>query len=424
MVFNSKVNKRFLRKELNIVKNTVKNIFSMVLPFALIILAYVFYTKTSTMSEAQLDMIKLSPYAIFLVGLVIAFKFNHSREFFIMIVLSLCLVSIDYSQGLLATTAEVTHIYSIVCLVIPMNIAIFSFFKERGILSLWGIIRISFIISQLLFSLWLIYSGEINISNMINQKILPMNYTLLKSISQISIILFFITFIILVIRQALSKSSQEASFLAMLVGVFYALYNNNPSLYSIFFLISGVILIISIIQDSYYMAFSDELTSLPSRRALNQDMMKLGVNYSIAMLDIDHFKKFNDTYGHDTGDEVLKLVASTIKDVTGGGKSYRYGGEEFTILFPAKSIKDVLPHLEELRENIGNRGFAVRGKDRPKKKPKKKTKGPKSQKQVKITVSIGVSQKNEKDKIPEDVLKSADKALYRAKKKGRNMVSK
>lgn len=80
-----------------------------------------------------------------------------------------------------------------------------------------------------------------------------------------------------------------------------------------------MVLVTSIIQDSYSMAFTDELTGLPSRRALKQDMMKLGMNYVIAMLDIDHFKKFNDTYGHDTGDEALKLVASVIKDVTGGG---------------------------------------------------------------------------------------------------------
>jgi diguanylate cyclase (GGDEF)-like protein len=172
------------------------------------------------------------------------------------------------------------------------------------------------------------------------------------------------------------------------------------------------------------MAFSDELTGLPSRRALKQDMMKLGMNYTIAMLDIDFFKKFNDKYGHDTGDDVLKLVASTIREVTGGGKAFRYGGEEFTILFPGKSISDAIPHLEELREKVSKRGFTLRGKGRSKNSSKSRSQGSPSGRQIYITISIGVSQKNEKNKTPDTVMKSADAALYRAKKKGRNCVSK
>lgn len=405
-------------------KNTIKNVFSTLLPFILIALAYVFFIKTGTMSQSQLDIIKILPYGIFSVGSVIAWKFNRSREFFILILLGLCLVSISYAIELVGQETESIDIYTIVCLMIPINIALFSFFKERGIFSLWGFIRIGFIIFQLLSSLWMVYSEDRIIIDLINKDLLSISFKS-TGMSQISLIAFLITFIILVIRYILYKSYQEISFIGVSYSLFYALYNNgNQNFYSIFFATGGIILIISIIQDSYSMAFSDELTGLPSRRALKQDMMKLGTNYVIAMVDIDFFKKFNDTYGHDTGDEVLRLIASIIKDVTGGGKSYRYGGEEFTILFPGKSINDALPHLEELRETISKRGFTPRGKDRPKKKPKKNTKSPKAVKQVKITVSIGVSQKNDKHKTPDEVLKSSDTALYRAKKKGRNCVSK
>ena len=105
------------------------------------------------------------------------------------------------------------------------------------------------------------------------------------------------------------------------------------------------------------MAYLDELTGVPSRRALREDLMKLGNKYVIAMIDIDFFKKFNDKYGHDVGDDVLKLVASNLVKVTGGGKAFRYGGEEFTILFPSKSINDVMPHLESLREQVSKSGY-------------------------------------------------------------------
>lgn len=406
-------------------KTTMKAMFQIILPCILLVLAYIFYTKTSTMSKPQLDVIELSPYAIFLVGAAIAWRFNRSRELFILIILTLCLASIQYLPEIIGESMQMADIYAIICLVIPINIAVFSFFKERGILSLWGFIRIGFILSQLLFSYWLINSEQREFLNWINKDVLPVNLHSITSISQVSIIAFLITFIILIFRQISYKSSQDISFISVLFALFFVLHNNNNQiLYPIFFATSGIILIISIIQDSYSMAFSDELTGLPSRRALKQDMMKLGMNYVIAMLDIDFFKKFNDKYGHDTGDEVLKLVASTIKDVTGGGKSFRYGGEEFTILFPGKSINDVLPHLEELREKVSKRGFTLRGKGRPKNKSKSRPQSSKPSKQIYITVSIGVSQKSEKCKTPETVMKSADTALYRAKKKGRNCVSK
>jgi len=95
-------------------------------------------------------------------------------------------------------------------------------------------------------------------------------------------------------------------------------------------------LTLAIIKDSYSKAYLDDLTGLPGRRALNENLARLEGNYSIAMVDIDFFKQFNDTYGHNVGDEVLKFISVIIKNVSGGGKAFRYAGEEFTILFPGQ----------------------------------------------------------------------------------------
>ena len=120
---------------------------------------------------------------------------------------------------------------------------------------------------------------------------------------------------------------------------------------------------------------------------------------------------------------MMFCVSFMIRDVTGGGRAYRYGGEEFTIIFPGKSRKEAALHLEKLREGIAARGFALRGKDRPKKKPKKNKSTGRNPKRVSITISIGVAEKNDKYKTPASVIKAADAALYRAKKKGRNCLS-
>lgn len=180
-----------------------------------------------------------------------------------------------------------------------------------------------------------------------------------------------------------------------------------------------------IIVDAYLMAYRDGLTGLPSRRALRAALMRLGNRYTIAMLDIDHFKNFNDQYGHDVGDQVLKLVASYLKGIKGRGKVFRYGGEEFTILFSGKKKEEVIPYLEELRKKIASRVFIIRNKNRPKKKPQAKNRYSYMTvtRKERITISIGVSARNNKYRNPDEVLKAADKALYISKFKGRNCIT-
>lgn len=150
------------------------------------------------------------------------------------------------------------------------------------------------------------------------------------------------------------------------------------------------------------------------------DMKKLSGSYAIAMSDVDHFKKFNDTYGHDVGDQVLRKVASHLRRVH-DGKAYRYGGEEFTILFPGKSAKEAFDALDKVRESIAESGFALRSADRPKDKPDDLHKKKKA-KRVTVTISMGVAEGEQKKSNPEHIIRDADKALYAAKESGRNCV--
>lgn len=179
--------------------------------------------------------------------------------------------------------------------------------------------------------------------------------------------------------------------------------------------------IVVVIVDSYYLAYRDELTGIPSRRALNQYALSLGRKYTVAMLDVDHFKKFNDNYGHDIGDQVLKLVGAKMAKVRGGGKVFRYGGEEFTVIFPRKNVEQCLHELESLRQTIADYKIVIRHPLRKDKKSRQAKKPDKS-KSVSVTISIGVAAKESKQSF-EEVIKVADQALYRAKKKGRNNVS-
>jgi PleD family two-component response regulator len=143
------------------------------------------------------------------------------------------------------------------------------------------------------------------------------------------------------------------------------------------------------------------------------------------MLDVDHFKKFNDTHGHDVGDQVLRLVAAKMARAGGGGKAYRYGGEEFTILYPHLDAAEAAPFLEELRTEIAAYRMLIRSNDRPKtdKQGKKKRSGAKGGEHVTVTVSIGVASGAQGSRSPQSVIQAADRALYQAKGNGRNQVS-
>jgi diguanylate cyclase (GGDEF)-like protein len=176
-------------------------------------------------------------------------------------------------------------------------------------------------------------------------------------------------------------------------------------------------MIVAVIETSYSMAYLDELTQLPSRRALNEALLKLPENFTIAMLDVDHFKKFNDTFGHESGDQALRMVASRLARIAGGGKAYRYGGEEFAVLFPGRPAEEVFVYLDRMRKVIEQSNFVVRGRDR---RRGSNSAGRGRKRQTSVTVSIGVASSGPEVSAPNEVLRVADQALYRAKSRGRN----
>jgi GGDEF domain-containing protein len=136
---------------------------------------------------------------------------------------------------------------------------------------------------------------------------------------------------------------------------------------------------------------------------------------------VDHFKKFNDSFGHKTGDQVLKMIASRLGKISGGAKTFRYGGEEFTAIFTGKTVEDAVSYIEDFREAVGSTPFIIRDwKRRRKKKNDRRRKNSSNRRPVKVTVSIGLASPGGGNTDPEKVIKAADRKLYTAKKRGRN----
>ena len=229
---------------------------------------------------------------------------------------------------------------------------------------------------------------------------------------------------VLVVRYFWSPKPLEGGLFWALITLFIALNAaSTKQMTGLYFTTAGLILLGSLIEMSYHMAFLDELTGLPGRRAFNEAALKLGENYALAMVDVDHFKKFNDTYGHGCGDQALRMVAAKLKEVTGGGKAYRYGGEEFAIIFPEISAREGTVYLERLRHSIANTPFILRGAERTNGSKKSRSKSRrKTANEVQLTISIGVANRNQRNAEFDEVIRAADKALYKAKDAGRNCV--
>lgn len=166
-------------------------------------------------------------------------------------------------------------------------------------------------------------------------------------------------------------------------------------------------------QEVQELALTDSLTNLPNRRSLFEIgriefMRALRLNYpfSCLMLDLDHFKQVNDTYGHPIGDTVLKEFAhrckATVRDID---MPMRYGGEEFVILLPDTSLEAATQAAERLREEIARKPIKLNDFS------------------ISITASIGVSTKDNNTTDLETLIARADQAMYVAKHKGRNRVA-
>lgn len=385
--------------------------------------------------EAILGLLIYLPYAVSLVGAIIGWRFNRSRLVFSLIAVSIghWMMTGPASNISPGSSGEIG--YMAYALLFPAGMLGLSLLKERGLLTRHGIIRAAAFASLATAVLalsaadqWLVKNIAADVQRVavhwLSTPIIPDLWIPETGMPDLALAAFIATVAYFIMRLiVLDNPPLESGALGGLVAGGLALhFAGNILAVSVFFTAAAVSMLSAAIQDSYRLAFVDELTGLPARRALTMETMKLGQRYAIAMLDVDHFKKFNDTYGHDIGDQVLRMVAGRMDRVGGGGKPFRYGGEEFTVVFPGKTAEEAFPHLDTLRQSIEDSGFTIRAKNRPKKKStKRKTNGGK---RVSVTISIGVSERSDKNPTPEATTKAADQALYRAKNGGRNRVSK
>jgi len=376
--------------------------------------------QSASIREAVATSAPVYSWVIFCAGIPLGWRFKRRQLVVALVVLFAAERAIAYFPAVGPTAPVGRIVYAAIALLLPLDLAAIAWLSERT-LSTWAgrLVEGAILIQPLAVALLL--RPELSLAAQSLQHELAPAGLRVTRIPAVALLAFLVAITLTVLRFVVRRTVIQASLAWALLAALLGLHGDGAAS-TVYLATGGLVLIVSLIETSHRMAFSDELTGLPSRRALTDALMRLPEHYTIAMIDIDHFKQLNDEFGHAAGDQVLRLIGSTLTRTEGGGRPFRYGGEEFAVLFPGKSAAEALPYLEDLRETIEASSFTLRGRDRPKLRPEKPVRSIGRRPTLAITVSIGVAEPDEPGVEPDEVIRAADQALYEAKHTGRNRI--
>ena len=392
-----------------------------VIPFSLLFTAALSFYWLQPALNLWLKQAHWLPYVSVVIAAAMAWQFGRSRLVWQAVLLLLLLpLSLPWLEPATQLSVRYCFILLVLCWLVCATDKGFAPVNLAMSLLIIGLLAAS--------SVWLVpqLTSQAAIFQYLVQPVTGWLFKLWPQARQIfsaaELLLTLLSLVVLLVQNIRQQNNSQVALLMSGLSVMLLYVLAQPFANQLAVIVLSVMICIAVIRDSFAMAFKDELTGVPSRRALMQYVQTLGRKYTVVMSDIDHFKSFNDTYGHDVGDEVLKLVASKLSKITGGGKAFRYGGEEFIMLFAGKTAEQVLPHVEAIRQTIADYDIALRTKPRPSKAPKAKSQKPPREKIVKVTSSFGIAQRSAQHSDFASIMKQADVALYAAKKAGRNCV--
>ena len=352
-------------------------------------------------------------WTVFIAAILLAWRFHRSRALY-------ALTAIALTELLLERVG--TQAFGAAALLLPLNLAAAGLLRERGVISRAGLLRLLALLLQPALAAAALLLFPVASATFLLGPFSSSEWLARFAVPQPSLAAFVVAAVALCVGYAIRRSAQDSALIWALASAFLALDSRGSGPLTTLYLTAAALIVgLSVVEISHRLAYHDELTGLPGRRALEEALAAAGGRTTVAMVDVDHFKRFNDRYGHDAGDQVLKMVAARLSETGGGGQAFRYGGEEFTILFRGRGAEQALPHLERVRRAVAAQSFAIRAGGRPKMKPKRPAPSEKQARRAFVSVSIGVAEAASSQDIL-SALKRADRALYRAKDGGRNRV--
>ena len=385
------------------------------LPGGIVVLGAAVALAVPRVHSSAAALTPAAPYVTLAATALLAWRIEHTR----VVLLALTLAAADPALRLTAGPPHAVAVAAAVAVLLPPTLAAIAWLSERGPLGsrlAWTAASLG--LEAVLVALLCQPEAAAAAAG------LTRTFGALPSwigLPRAAVLTAALALVVALARVIGTRSPLEAGALWAVVAGVLAVNDPRDARASLLLAAGAVALVVSLVESSYAIAYADVLTGLPARRALNEALGQLDGTYAIAMVDIDHFKRFNDTYGHDVGDELLRMVGARLASVGGGGRAFRYGGEEFAVIFDGTKAADALPVLEALRSSVASTGFALRARARPRGDAGAARRRGAPARTVSVSVSIGVAQ-SRKHATPRAVVDAADAALYRAKRAGRNRV--
>nr|WP_276583986.1 GGDEF domain-containing protein [Pseudomonas sp. RIT-PI-AD] len=398
------------------------------LPPALLLLGGGVAGSVTEMSSFFVSLFNVMPTLVLLLGGAFCATYGRLRQVFLLLVVYLAYYQLDTQVDHYLTEGvprdDAALVFHLCSLLLPLLYGLYGCWQERTHLLRDLLARSGVLLAVLGIGVGLAQRFPEALLAGLSRVYWP---TWQSSLIQLAYPVFLLAGLALLTYYLRRPRPQHAAQLLGLLGALWMLPKVFVLPHALHAMSSLVMLALtaSVVHEAYQMAYRDELTGLPGRRALNERLQRLGRNYVLAMVDVDHFKRFNDRHGHDVGDQVLRMVAGRLRRVGGGGKAYRYGGEEFTLVFAGASLDDCRPHLEAVRLSVERYSLQLRDKhSRPKDDQQgRHLRAGTAGLGVSVTVSIGAAERDAGQRSPDEVIKAADRALYAAKNAGRNRLS-
>ena len=393
---------------------------TVIVPACLLALTALAAHAAGRLPEGLTVFLRVYPGIVVTSGVLLGLWFRRGRVVLALLALALAdLLLARFGPG--AAGIEVgRYALNAVAFLLPLDLAWLAVARERGTLTAPGLLRLGALALQPPVAAFVWLSYQPRLVALLESRFLPGRASPEGGVAHPALIAYAAALVTAGLVWALRRTTLDAGFAWALIASFLGLAVTRFA--TLYLATAGLILVVALLETTLAMAFRDGLTSLPSRRAFDEAIGKLSGRYAIAMVDIDHFKAVNDQYGHDVGDQVLRMVAARLAASRGGARAYRVGGEEFALVFAKRPAKEVRAELESLRAAVAASGFVLRSPDRPARKPKRATAKREPERTIGVTVSIGVADRAGRLTAPEEVVKAADDALYRAKREGRNRV--
>jgi diguanylate cyclase (GGDEF)-like protein len=400
-----------------------KALLALLFPGGLIFLIAIGFLRPQGLPLWLQQPIAALPYIVLAFGFIFGWYFSSSRMILSLLVLALA----DRALLLLPAVGvyqeiESQTIVAITAFLVPLNLLAFSILKEDSLSTFRGVMRVVLVLAQPFLLLWLCLPDQQVLASSFTREYIPSRYMEWTPVPQPALVAFAIAGLLHVIRFALNRDPLEGGAIWALCAIFVAYHTSRYGWQPTnFFMIAGLILFITLLQSFYRQTYRDELTGIPGRLAYDEAIGQLGKRFSVAVIGIDQLTQYANIHGKSVSVQVLKLAAPRIQAACSDGQIFRTTGEEFTVLFPGKSVTDTMGTLDIVRKSVEAIGLFLRGRDRVWEQRGTQEAGSRDR-ALPITLSIGVGEKLTDSSTLTLVIKSAYRGLYEAKGIGGNVV--